>query len=211
MTIAELYLTCFLVGFTISALSVLLGGIHLHVHLPFHFQLGLHLGHVGRVSVGRSPHGGSGTGNLPAVNLGTVTAFLAWFGGIGYLLTRHSHVYALAALLISIGGGLVGATLVFLLVTRVLMHFEGGMEEADYDMIGVLGRVSSRLRPGGTGEVIFSRLGSRCSTAARSEDGSEIEKDVEVVVTRYERGIAYVRRWDELAASARTDAGSTHS
>ncbi len=211
MTIAELYLTCFLVGFTISALSVLLGGIHLHVHLPFHFQLGLHLGHVGRVCVGRLPHGGSGTGNLPAVNLGTVTAFLAWFGGIGYLLTRHSHVYALAALLISIGGGLVGATLVFLLVTRVLMHFEGGMEEADYDMIGVLGRVSSRLRPGGTGEVIFSRLGSRCSTAARSEDGSEIEKNVEVVVTRYERGIAYVRRWDELEASAKADADSTHS
>jgi membrane protein implicated in regulation of membrane protease activity len=206
VTISELYLTCFLVGFTISALSVLLGGIHLHLHLPFHFHLGLHLGHVGRL-----PHAGAGSGNLPAVNLGTVTAFLAWFGGIGFLLTRHSHVYALAALLISIGGGLVGATLVFLLVTRVLMHFEGGMEEADYDMIGVLGRVSSRLRTGGTGEVIFSRQGSRCSTAARSEDGSEIEKDVEVVVTRYERGIAYVRRWDELAASARADADSTQS
>ena len=204
MTIAELYLTCFLVGFSISALSVLLGGAHLHLQLPFHFHLGLHLGNVGRLP-------NASAGSLPAINLGTVTAFLAWFGGIGFLLTRHSHVYALAALLISIGGGLVGATLVFLLVTRVLMHFEGGMEEADYDMIGVLGRVSSRLRPGGTGEVIFSRLGSRCSTAARSEDGSEIEKDVEVVVTRYERGIAYVRRWDELEASAKADAGSTHS
>jgi membrane protein implicated in regulation of membrane protease activity len=205
VTIAELYLTCFLVGFALSALSVLFGGVHLHVHLPFHF----HLGHVAH-----GPHAGTGGANsssLPAVNLGTVTAFLAWFGGIGFLLTRHSQMYALAALLISIGGGFVGATLVFLLVTRVLMHFEGPMDAADYEMIGVLGRVSSRLRSGGTGEIIYSRQGSRSSAVARSDDGSEIEKDVEVVVTRYERGIAYVRRWDELAASAGVDAGSLHS
>ena len=207
MTISDLYLTCFLVGFGLSALSVLLGGVHVHVHLPFHF----HLGHVGMSHVGHAPHGaggGMGDGRLPAVNLGTVTAFLAWFGGLGFLLTRHSHLYALAALLISIAGGFVGATLIFLLVTRVLMHFEGPMDPGDYEMIGVLGRVSSQLRAGGTGEVIFSRQGSRCSTAARSEDGSEIGKDVEVVVTRYERGIAYVRRWDELAASSGIDASS---
>ncbi len=206
MTIAELYLTCFLVGFALSALSVLLGGVHLHVHLPFHF----HLGHVGS-HVPHGAAGGPGSSSLPAVNLGTVTAFLAWFGGIGFLLTRHSHVYALAALLISIGGGFVGATLVFLLVTRILMNFEAPMDPADYEMVGVLGRVSSRLRPGGTGEIIFSRQGSRASAAARSEDGSEIAQDVEVIVTRYERGIAYVRRWDELAASAGIDAGELHS
>jgi membrane protein implicated in regulation of membrane protease activity len=202
VTIAELYLTCFLVGFALSALSVLMGGVHLHVHLPFHFHLG-HVPHTGA--------SGANSTNLPAVNLGTVTAFLAWFGGIGFLLTRHSHVYALAALLISIVGGFAGATLVFLLVTRVLLYFEGPMEAADYEMVGVLGRVSSRLRPDGTGEIIFSRLGSRCSVAARSEDGSEIAKSVEVVVTRYERGIAYVKRWDELAASAGVDAGTLQS
>jgi hypothetical protein len=203
VTIAELYLTCFLVGFALSALSVLLGGVHLHLHLPFHF----HLGHVGPVHVPHAGAGGGGSSSLPAVNLGTVTAFLAWFGGIGFLLTRHSNVYALAALLIAIVGGLAGATLVFVLVTRVLMKFEEPMDPADYEMIGVLGRVSSRLRPGGTGEVIFSRQGSRCSIPARSEDGSEIGKDVEVVVTRYERGIAYVQRWDVMAASAGVDAG----
>jgi len=205
MTISELYLTCFLVGFALSALSVLMGGVHLHLHLPFHFHLG-HVGHVGHVSHGGA--GGASGGRLPAVNLGTVTAFLAWFGGLEYLLTRHTQIYALAALLISIAGGFVGATLVFLLVTRMLMNFEGPMDPSDYEMTGVLGRVSSRLRAGGTGEVIFSRQGSRCSIAARSDDGTEIEKDVEVIVTRYERGIAYVRRWDELAASAGVDAGS---
>ena len=156
MTIAELYLTCFLVGFALSALSVLLGGVHLHVHLPFHF----HLGHVGHMS-----HAGAGQGSLPAVNLGTVTAFLAWFGGIGFLLTRHSHVYALAALLVSIGCGFVGATLVFLLVTRVLLHFEGPMDPADYEMIGVLGRVSSLNAAAAASIVLYEALRQRRSAA----------------------------------------------
>ena len=205
MTIADFYLTCFLVGFTLSVVSLLMGGVSLHLHLPFHFHLGLHVGHAGHV-----PHGG-GAGQWPAVNLGTVTAFLAWFGGIGFLLTRHSNLFALAALLISIAGGFVGATLLFVLVTRLLLRFEAPMDPSDYEMVGVLGRVSSRLRTGGTGEIIFSRHGSRCSAMARSDDGSEIDKDVEVIVTRHERGIAYVRRWDEMAASAGVDAGELHS
>ncbi len=205
MTIAELYLTCFVVGFALSALSLLMCGSHLHVHLPFHFHIG-HVGHMGHV-----PHGGAGSNNLPVINLGTITAFLAWFGGMGYLLTRHSHLMAMAALLLSLLAGFVGATVVFLLVTRLLMRYEAPMDPGDYEMVGVLGRVSSPLRSGGTGEMIFSRQGSRCSVPARSDLKEEIARDVEVVVTRYERGIAYVRRWDELAASAGVDAGTLQS
>ena len=37
---------------------------------------------------------------------------------------------------------------------------------------------------------------------ARSEDGSAIAKGTEVVVTRYEKGIAYVRPWEEFTESA---------
>ena len=47
--------------------------------------------------------------------------------------------------------------------------------------------------------MIYSQQGSRRCTAARSEDGKEIPKGTEIVITRYEKGIAYVRRWDELA------------
>ena len=65
-------------------------------------------------------------------------------------------------------------------------------------MIGVLGTVTSKIRPGGTGEMIFSRDGARRAAAVRSEEGEEIAKGIEVVVTRYEKGIAYVRRWEEL-------------
>jgi hypothetical protein len=69
-------------------------------------------------------------------------------------------------------------------------------------MVGVLGRVSSTIRPSGTGEMMFSQMGSRRAAAARSESGAEISKGSEVVVTRYERGIAYVRPWEEFTTNS---------
>ncbi len=57
------------------------------------------------------------------------------------------------------------------------------------------------MRENGTGEMIFSQDGVRRAASARSEDGRPIAKGVEVVVTRYERGIAYVRPWEEISES----------
>ena len=66
-------------------------------------------------------------------------------------------------------------------------------------MAGVLAQVSDSIRASdGIGEIIYSQTGARRAAAARSEDGHAIERGVEVVVIRYERGIAYVRRWDDL-------------
>ena len=73
------------------------------------------------------------------------------------------------------------------------------MDPADYDMVGVLGRLSIPIREGGTGEIIYSQAGTRRTCGARSENGAALEKGVEVVVTRYEKGIAYVRRWEEMS------------
>jgi hypothetical protein len=50
--------------------------------------------------------------------------------------------------------------------------------------------------------MVFSQEGVRKAAAIRSEDGRPIEKGVEVVVTRFEKGVAYVRRWDELSGEA---------
>ena len=72
------------------------------------------------------------------------------------------------------------------------------MDPADYQMIGVLGRVTSGIREGGTGEIVYVQGGTRHAIGARSEDGAGIAKEEEVVVTRYEKGLAYVRRWKDL-------------
>ncbi len=183
MTWENFYLATFLVGFLLSAFSFFAG----FLRIP-HFH-GHHHGH----GLGK----GAGKGGVSPFNFGTFAAFLCWFGGIGYLLERYSTIWAYLALLISVMSGLGGAAIIFWFLWKLNKH-EQPLDPADYDMIGVLGKVASPIRPGGTGELIYSRAGSRRCAAARSEDGTEIPRDSEVVVTRFEKGIVYVRRWDEL-------------
>lgn len=180
------YLCCFLIGFLFSLLSFLAGLGHLH--LP-------------GISHAHAAHAAGGGDNSP-INFGTIAAFLAWFGGTGYLLTRYSNVWALLALGIAFMSGLGGAAAVFWFLFKILLAHERDLDPADYDMIGVLGHVSSTVRAGGTGEMIFSQAGARRVASIRSENGQPIPKGVEVVVTRYEKGIAYVRAWEEISETS---------
>ncbi len=182
------YFGCFLIGFLFSLLAVLSGSAHMHLHLP----RGWH------APAGHGPAGARNAQNSP-VNFGTIAAFLAWFGGAGYLLTRYSSIWALLALAIAFLSGLGGAAAVFWFLFKVLLKHERDLDPADYDMIGVLGRVSSVVREGGTGEMIFSQNGVRRAANIRSESGQSIAKGVEIVVTRYQNGIAYVRPWEEIS------------
>jgi hypothetical protein len=186
MTWADFYLVCFLVGFGLSALALLAGSGHLH--LPH-----VHLSHG--IHVPRISHGGAQVGQLPWFNFGTLSAFLAWFGGVGYLLERYSRLWFLTALAVSTLTGLAAAAGVFWFLANVLFAHEAPLDPADYDMVGVLGKLSIPIRQGGTGELIYSQEGTRRVSGARSEDGSAISKGAEVMVTRYEKGIAYVKSW----------------
>jgi membrane protein implicated in regulation of membrane protease activity len=191
MTLANFYIICFLTGFLLSLVAVLSGSLHLHFHDLHHFDFShLDTAHAG----GDAGHGSE----ISIFNLGTVAAFLAWFGGTGFILQRYSSIWFLLALGIAFASGLAGAALIFLFLAKVLVSKEENLDPADYDMVGVLGRLSSSIRPGGTGELVFSQGGTRHACGARSEDGSAIPKGAEVVVTRYENGLAYVRRWEEL-------------
>jgi len=191
MTWSDFYLICFALGFVLSLLS-LLGSAHLHLpHIDFHFGGG----HA------HAPHAGGGAGEVTVINFGTISAFLAWFGGAGYLITRFYSFWFLIAFGLACLSGLVGAALIFFFLAKVLIQKDEELNPDDYDMVGVLGTVSSSIRPSGTGELIFSQAGARRATPARSEGGLEIGKGTEVVVTRYERGIAYVRPWEELTNS----------
>jgi membrane protein implicated in regulation of membrane protease activity len=193
MTWADFYLICFVVGLLFSLASALAGGSRWHLHLP-HFHAHVHAG------AGSAGHASGHTGHVSPFNFVTITAFLAWFGGAGYLLTRYSGFTFLLAISIAVFCGLAGAAIIFTFLTRVLISHEEVMDPADYDMVGVLGNISSPIREGGTGELIYSQAGTRRSCGVRSEDGAAIAKGTEVVVTRYERGIAYVRRWTDIAA-----------
>ena len=129
----------------------------------------------------------------------SIAAFLAWFGGTGYLLTRFSLLWVGFALSLSVIAGLIGGAIIFLFLSRVLISEEDYLDPADFEMVGVLGKLSMPIREGGTGELIYSQMGTRRVCGARSDDGSMIAKGTEVVVTRYEKGIAYVRLWSEMS------------
>jgi membrane protein implicated in regulation of membrane protease activity len=189
MTWESFYLTCFLAGLMLTVVSFLFGA---HFHLPVHMHLpdGWHLPHL-------TVHH-AGDEGLSAFNLTNVLMFITWFGGAGYLVAHYRGSAIGLSLLAATVLGIVGAALMYLFTSRVFLANERPLRDSDFEMVGVLGRVSNPIRDGGTGELIYSQAGTRRSCGARSEDGTAIGQGTEVVVMRYERGIAYVRRWDEL-------------
>jgi membrane protein implicated in regulation of membrane protease activity len=214
MTWQNFYLFCFLVGFLWSLLSLLVG--HLHIDMPFHHGGGSGIFHHGDAGVhhgghdlhhgGDAGHDSGSTNRLHAasvspLNLGTIAAFFAWFGGAGYLLSAYSSLWFVWSLLLSIATGLAGGSLIFWFLAKVLVGTERNLNPADYQMTGILGYVSSAIREKGTGEIIYSQEGIRRTCGARSEDGKPVPKGTEILVTRYQKGIAYVRKWDELSKS----------
>jgi membrane protein implicated in regulation of membrane protease activity len=197
------YLVCFIAGFVFAVVGFLGGTVHLpHLH-GLHFP-GFHAPHAPAHPVGLG-HGGPADAGaaITPFNFGTFMAFLAWFGGMGYLLTTRGNLKRAVVLTIALASGFVGAAIVFGFLSKVLLKHERFLESADFEMLGVLGRVTVPIRSGGTGEIVYSQAGTRRSCGARSESGAEVPRGAEVVVTHYEKGIAYVRLWEELAGSAR--------
>src|SRR5580658_9549330 len=191
---AEFYLICFAIGFCFSVITFVFGSArfgrmhwpHFHGHAIPHVDVGH--GTPGHATSGHGAahapagHGSEGSGpgatrtgglrgSVSPFNAPTIAAFLAWFGGTGYLLTRYSAMRVGAELTMSAAVGLVGG----------------------------LGKLCIPIRQGGTGEMIYSQAGTRRVCGARSENGSSMEKGDEVVVTRYEKGLAYVRLWSEMS------------
>ena len=185
------YLVCFLVGLIFSAVSLLGGMGHFggHVHIP-------HVPHAGHI-----PHGGLRTvqagATVPWWNAFSVTVFLCWFGAAGYLLTRHGSFVAAVVLVLAVICGLIGGWIVFLFLTRVLLKHERELTADETAVVGAVGHVSSAIRAGGTGEMVYEQMGALRSTPARAEDGTAIGRQEEVFVVRYEKGISYVRRWED--------------
>ncbi len=185
------YLICFVLGLVLSLLAAFsgLGRFHLgHLHL--------HAGH------GAGAHAKAGA-HLSAFNGITMPAFLCWFGGAGYLLERYTPLIGLLVVGGAIVSGLVGASIFYGLLFKLLLPREQVLSLDDTRMEGTLARVSNEVRAlDGIGEILFSQTGARRCAPARSEDGSLIPRGTEVVVVRYERGVAYIRPLHELSAES---------
>lgn len=197
MTWSDFYLFCFTVGFLLSVLSFLAGAGHFHLPSRFHVHFHGWHHHGGGMAGHGAPHV---RGGISWFNAMTFMVFLAWFGGIGYLLTVHSKLVAFVALLIATTAGVFAAGLVFKFMAKVVKVSDAQMLDWDYRIEGAVGTISSPIREDGTGEMIFEQRGVRKSVGARSEDGKPLPNGTEVAITRYENGIAYVKKWEDFTS-----------
>lgn len=186
-----LFVVCFIAGLGLSVVSFVSGLEHVNVFDRVFAHRALHL----------RPHAHGGR-RASMVNAAAITAFLTWFGGGGLLIERLTppSLGAWSPRLIVAGAiviGAVGASVINSVIGR-LSRDEA--VAAPLSMLGVVARTTIPIRAGdGTGEIVFRHAGTRRVCGARSDDGRAIAKGTEVIVTRYEKGIAYVTTWDELA------------
>jgi hypothetical protein len=201
------YLVCFLAGLMLSFISLLGGMGHFggHVHGPHvHLPHAGHVGHVPHGAVGASHvsgGGGSSRGLGPEVpwwNAFSIMIFLCWFGAAGFLLTKYGSFVAGVVVVLAAICGIAGGAIIFVFLTRVLMPHDRELTADETDVVGVVGRVSSPIRADGTGMIVYQQMGATRSAIARAEDGGALGKNEEVFVLRYEKGIAYVKRWEDL-------------
>jgi hypothetical protein len=194
------FLGCFAFGLIFTVASFLLGafGSGEHLHLP---DFNAHHG-------AGAPAGDHGAYVSP-FNLSTIAAFVTWFGGAGWLLTRYSSLTALFITLIASVAGTVGGGIVFITLSRYVFPRLTVMRPEDYQVQGLVGRLASAIREGegGTGEVVYAVAGARRVDGARSVTGEALEKGAEVVILRVEKGIAYVQRWEQFASQNQLPAG----
>lgn len=189
---------------------------HVGAHAPGH---GAHAGHAGASDHAGSAnaHAAVGTETPPAfladlrslvlgaLNLYSILALLLFFGLLGYLLLNFSPVGAAVAVVLALIFGVVAALLVSSLMARLFLMGEASALTADSSQLeGRLGQISMPIRAGGTGEVVYANLsGARTSVGARSADGEAVSAGSEVVILRYEQGIAYVQPWDRFMSEVR--------
>ena len=180
-----LFLICFLVGLGVSAVSLFSSVLHLH-HGPFHSHF-----HGHSLVKDTSEFFGS------LFNLAAITMFLAWFGGVGLLLEQTTRLIPAVITGIAIGAGFAGALSVMRFV-RALYRRERPLQPIQ--LVGTVGTLTIPIREGGTGEIVYTVDGKRRCSGARADDRRAIPRNTEVVITRYDKGIAYVCEFDRMIA-----------
>jgi hypothetical protein len=202
--LANLFLFVFLFGLIFTTASLLLGFAHAgDLHLPH-----IHID-AGDGSLDAGVHHDVGAHHGPSVlNIPTVMAFLTWFGGVGYILRQSLGLHWFISVFAALLSGLLGGAIMFILLARVLWPLmTRPMSKEDYQLPGTPARVVSSIRAGGVGEVVYTKAGSRFTAGARSVDGEPIPKGAEVVIIRYERGIAYVQDVNKLLGDSAPSEG----
>lgn len=194
---ANIFLGSFILGFLLTAGTFMFG-------IESHSGGGHGGGDVGHGGGhGGNGHGGGDgdvtghSGGIPLLNFNSIALFLTWFGAVGYVLNSQARVGPLVSMLGAVIAGLVGAVIICMFVNKFLMKGDTTMRASDYYLPGTLARVTSSIREGGIGEIVYVQGGTRKTAGARSDENLAHPFGQEVVIVRYEKGMAYVRAVDQ--------------
>lgn len=203
-TLTGIYLGLFAFGGIFSVISLLLGAVGGHFHLPgaTHAGHASHFGHHGHGDP-RAAHAAAagaheatdpcGPGAAPGpLNLSTVLIFLTWFGATGYLLRAYTAEAAALSVVFSAGVGLLGSLIVWLVLAKVLWRGQTQLDPRNYAIMGVTALVTASIGIGGTGEIVYTLDGKRQVDAARATEHEALPRGTVVAILRRTGGIAYV-------------------
>ncbi len=137
------------------------------------------------------PSGHHGGAPSP-LSLSTVMIFLTWFGAAGYIARTWAGLAVWLTVPLAIGVGLLGGTIVWAFLAKFLWRGQTRLDPANYDLPGTVARVSSSVRAGGTGEIVYVLDDKQRVDGARSVDNSPLPAGTEVTIVHYTGGIAYV-------------------
>lgn len=132
----------------------------------------------------------------PYLNLPAVAAFMTAFGAVGYLLVRNSNLSALPTGLIALASGAGGWLGMSVLMAKWALRpaTANAHNEAD-EVQGQLAVVVNPIHGNVPGSIRYDRNGSKHEAPALSIDHSELPHGAEVVIDRFEDGVAIVEDW----------------
>lgn len=186
---SNIFLGCFIVGFILTAGTFLFG-------FDSDAGSGGDGGALGDAGTSDVTDASGGARGLPLLNFNSIAIFLTWFGAVGYVLNSEAGVNPFISLIGAVFFGCAGAVIVCAFVNKFLMKGDNTMRASDYYLPGTLCRVTSSIRQGGAGEIVYVQGGTRKTAGARSDENATHPFGQEVVIVRYEKGLAYVRAVD---------------
>lgn len=189
-TLDAVLLGAFLFGLVFTSVSLLLGAADIGLH-SFHVD-GPHGPQLGPGGHDAHAHGGE---SVSPFTVGSVLAFLTWFGGVAYLARNGLGIVGVLAIALGIAAGIAGGWIVFR-VLRVLAKHDDAIDPETERAAMAFGQVLTPIRAGGTGEIVYQNRGVRQTVPARAVNQDGIPAGAEVIVLQRVGGFALVQRWD---------------
>ncbi len=177
MTVGTIYLSLLIIGFVYALISAFFGW------LGDHDFGGAHADASGHLDAGQ-PHPISGT---------TMATFITGFGGGGTIAHQTLEWSLFPGLLLATASGGILATLAFGALELLFSHTQAGSEYRVEDTVGRSAEVITPIAAEGIGEVAYTVKGQRERSAARSVDGTAIDRGRSVVIEEFAGATAYVR------------------